>query len=75
MQWCGTARWSAAVGLAVPMSMPRYTCMESTATISTSSRCAAISIASADFPDAVGPSSDDVAAPSRPDQVVGGGAR
>ena len=32
-QWCGTAARSAAVGLAVPMSMPRYTCMASTATM------------------------------------------
>ena len=38
--WCGTAARSAAVGLAVPMSMPRYTCIASTATISTPGRAA-----------------------------------
>ena len=28
--WWGTRAWSPADGLAVPMSMPRYTCIEST---------------------------------------------
>src|SRR5688500_1298433 len=38
------------------MSMPRYTCIESTLTISTSgAKARAISSAMADFPDAVGP--------------------
>ena len=34
IRWCGTRARSAAVGLAVPMSMPRYSVMESTAMIS-----------------------------------------
>ncbi len=55
IRWCGTAARSATDGLAVPMSMPRYTCMESSETISTSPSAAATARATADFPDAVGP--------------------
>src|SRR5258706_13206719 len=55
MRWCGTSACSAALGFAVPMSRPRYTCMESTDTSSTSPRARATSSASADFPEAVGP--------------------
>ena len=47
------------VGLAVPMSMPRYTCMASTATISVPATAGAAAIATSDLPDAVGPSDDD----------------
>ena len=54
-RWWRTSACSAAVGLAVPMSMPRYTCMESTDTSSQVASCRASSRASADFPDAVGP--------------------
>ncbi len=54
-RWCGTARCSAGVGLAVPMSMPRYTCMESTVTISRSPSAAATARATEDLPDAVHP--------------------
>ena len=57
IRWCGTAARSAAVGLAVPMSRPRYTCIESIDTISTSPSACAAASASADFPDAVGPTS------------------
>jgi hypothetical protein len=46
---------SAAVGFAVPMSMPRYTCIESIEISSTSPSCSATAIATADLPDAVGP--------------------
>ena len=56
-RWCGTARCSAGVGLAVPMSMPRYTCMESTVTISRSPSAAATARATEDLPDAVHPTS------------------
>ena len=42
MQWCGTSAWSALLGLAVPISIPRYTCMASTATM-----CAPVSRATA----------------------------
>ena len=35
-RWCTTSDRSARVGLAVPMSRPRYTCIESSETISTS---------------------------------------
>ena len=38
--WWRTSARSAGVGLAVPMSMPRYTCIASTTTISTSRRAA-----------------------------------
>jgi tRNA A37 N6-isopentenylltransferase MiaA len=44
----------AASGFAVPMSMPRYTCAESALTISPPNRRARAS-ATADLPDAVGP--------------------
>ena len=54
IRWCGTAASSAADGLAVPMSMPRYTRAESTLMISTGRRCATAS-AAAVLPDAVGP--------------------
>ena len=54
-RWCGTSACSAAVGLAVPMSMPRYTCIESTDTSSTSPRWRARARASDDLPDAVVP--------------------
>ena len=43
------------VGFAVPMSMRRYTCMASTATISTLPRTAAYAIARSLLPEAVGP--------------------
>ena len=56
-RWWTTAARSASVGLAVPMSMPRYTCIESSDTISTSPSSRASANASADFPDAVGPTS------------------
>src|SRR3954447_6491023 len=55
MPWWRTAAWSAAVGLAVPMSIPRYTCMASTATISVPGTASAAAIATSDLPDAVGP--------------------
>ena len=35
-RWCGTTARSETVGFAVPMSIPRYTCIESSETISTS---------------------------------------
>src|SRR3954451_23966075 len=54
-RWCRTSACSSGDGLAVPMSMPRYTCMASAETSSTSPSRRAISRASADFPDAVGP--------------------
>src|SRR5688572_8480117 len=56
MRWCGTRARSAAPGLAVPMSMPRYTSAESSDTISTGS-LSATWIAAADLPLAVGPRS------------------
>ena len=56
MRWCGTRARSSAEGLAVPMSSPRYTCIESTETISPPS-CSARSNAMLDFPTAVGPAS------------------
>src|SRR3954465_11161692 len=56
MRWCGTALRSAALGLAVPMSRPRYTCAESIDTISRGTRSASAS-AMWDLPLAVGPSS------------------
>src|SRR5688572_11450942 len=55
-RWCGTCARSAAPGLAVPMSMPRYTSAESIDTISSGRRSASRS-ASADLPLAVGPRS------------------
>ena len=54
IRWWGTAARSAALGLAVPMSMPRYTKAESTLTISTGQR-AAMASAAAVLPLAVGP--------------------
>ena len=54
-RWYGTIARSAADGLAVPMSMPRYTAMESTETSSASGRRRARARANVDFPDAVGP--------------------
>src|SRR5262245_37456390 len=56
IRWCGTCARSAALGLAVPMSMPRYTCAESTLMISRST-CRASASASALLPLAVGPAS------------------
>ena len=56
-RWCGTSARSAAVGLAVPMSMPRYTCIESTETSSQLGSRRASARASADLPDAVAPTS------------------
>src|SRR5258706_16159839 len=54
IRWCGTRARSAADGLAVPTSMPRYTSAESTLTISTGSTSAMAS-AAAVLPEAVGP--------------------
>ena len=54
IRWCGTAARSAGVGLAVPMSMPRYTRAESTLTISAGTSPARAS-ATALLPLAVGP--------------------
>src|SRR5512133_1121677 len=54
IRWCGTAARSAAMGLAVPTFMSRYTWAESTLTISTAKH-RAISSASAVLPLAVGP--------------------
>src|SRR5690606_17680667 len=54
MRWCTTAVRSAAVGLAVPMSMPQYTSAESTLMIS-ASRAWASASAAALLPLAVGP--------------------
>src|SRR4051812_28814403 len=54
IRWCGTSACSAALGLAVPMSMPRYTSAESTLMISTGWHCAMAS-AAAVLPAAVGP--------------------
>src|SRR5947209_2480781 len=51
---CGTRARNWLDGLAVPMSKPRYTWRESALTM-TSGRCLASIIASAVFPDAVGP--------------------
>ena len=48
-------RARAAMGLAVPMSMPRYTCMLSIDTRSTAPICRATLMATDDFPDAVDP--------------------
>src|SRR6185503_15792436 len=56
IRWCGTCASSSGLGLAVPMSMPRYTSAESSDTISTRCRSATLS-ASADLPLAVGPRS------------------
>src|SRR5687767_6078900 len=56
IRWCGTLSRSARPGLAVPISMPRYTSAESSDTISSGSFSAALS-ASADLPLAVGPRS------------------
>src|SRR5690606_17227035 len=53
-RWCGTPRISSRVSLAVPMSMPAYSCMESAFTTSPPSRSAS-STARSDFPAAVGP--------------------
>src|SRR5690242_13811386 len=55
MRWWGTAARSAADAFAVPMSMPRYTCAESTLTISIGCERASAR-ASRDLPLAVGPS-------------------
>src|SRR4029077_17147348 len=54
MRWCGTARWSASLGFAVPIERPRKSCRESATRISTGRR-AAMANASSDLPDAVGP--------------------
>src|SRR4051794_5539554 len=54
MPWCGIPPRSSGVGLAVPMSIPRYPERESMEMISPPSR-RATSIDSAVFPDAVGP--------------------
>src|SRR5215475_223620 len=51
---CGTRARSSGVGFAVPMSIPRYTCPESTLTISTGS-VSPSAIARRDLPLAVGP--------------------
>ena len=56
MRWCGTPSLSRRVGLAEPMSMPRYTRAESTEMISTGNRLANDS-ERAVLPQAVGPSS------------------
>src|SRR6185312_16989377 len=53
-RWCGMRARTPASGLAVPMSMPRYTCAESTLTISPPS-VPASAIATALLPAAVGP--------------------
>ena len=55
MPWWGTSARSAGVGLAVPMSMPRYTCIESTTTSSVPASLRARRRASADLPAPVGP--------------------
>ena len=54
MRWCGAAACSAGVGLAVPMSMPRKTCRESTEMISPP-RWRATPTAAVVFPVAVAP--------------------
>ena len=54
IRWCGTCASSACVGLAAPISSPRYTSAESTLMISPPRRCAKSS-AYAVLPDAVGP--------------------
>src|SRR5262245_34190498 len=56
IRWCGTWARSCALGLAVPMSMPRYTCAESTLTTS-SAMCGVSASAMALLPLAVGPAS------------------
>src|SRR5574343_152025 len=56
IRWCGHTACSAALGLAVPMSMSRYTRAESTLMISMG-RWAARARAAAVLPLAVGPSS------------------
>ena len=56
-RWWTTTERSHSLGFAVPMSIPRYTCIESSDTISTSPSSRARANASADFPDAVGPTS------------------
>src|SRR5688500_20041039 len=54
IRWCGMPPCSTAVGLAVPTSIPRYTCIESTLrTSALASRAAASETAV--LPDAVGP--------------------
>src|SRR5262245_54576227 len=53
-RWCGIPSRSAGVSLAVPMSMPRYSCMESALMISPP-RVSARRSDRADFPAAVGP--------------------
>src|SRR5215213_1361421 len=53
-RWCGTRSQSAAVGFAVPTSRPRYSVIESIATISAPVR-SAHSSAREDLPDPVGP--------------------
>jgi hypothetical protein len=61
-----TPRRSAALGLAVPTSMPRYTCIESTLRISAPAAAATDSATSL-LPDAVGPriTTDRAKLPSR----------
>src|SRR4051794_18286326 len=61
--WWRTAARSDGVGLAVPMSMPRYTCMASTATISVPATASAAAIATSDLPEAVGPTTTTGARP------------
>src|SRR5438309_8112850 len=53
-RWCGTFARVSASGLAVPTFMSRYTCAESTLTISPPKRDASAS-ATTDLPAAVGP--------------------
>src|ERR1700761_9038900 len=53
-RWCGTPRRSAGVSLAVPMSIPRYSCIESALTTSPPTARAS-STARSDFPAAVAP--------------------
>jgi hypothetical protein len=56
IRWCGTLLRSDGEAFAVPTSMPRYTCAESTLTISTGNSRASAS-AMGVFPLAVGPRS------------------
>jgi hypothetical protein len=55
MRWWTTSARSDADGFAVPMSMPRYTCIASTETSSTSPNARAAAVATTDLPEAVGP--------------------
>ena len=54
-RWWRTSARSCSVGLAVPMSMPRYTCMGRSTRARPSAHLPGDAIATADFPDAVGP--------------------